>query len=377
MSLPYGDSTANGCQAETYIDYGGKPLGSIVHEEIRRRTDMEGRKLQLTGGSTYVVSLPKRWVVDAGLKAGDTVFLETSTDGSVNIRPRPAEKAAPRKKVFDEKEGEVRDHLLRKLIGAYISGFGLIEIRFKPETAPFVRRVARDFCRLVIGPEIIEETRSSIGIQDLSDPTELSSEKCLRRMHLTVRAMLEDAIQSLKDRDVALSRDVAQRDQDVDRLYWMVAKQYHLAHTAPPGTVERPSESGIHAHRLVAKLLERVGDHAERIASTYEVLVGEKELDPKLVKELEAANVSATAILDKAFSALMSGDIDAANEAIDAHAHHQKLIDALSHHVSSKKGEELLALGTIVDSLSRTAGYATDIAEQAINLAVLIDTETS
>ncbi len=337
---------------------------------------MEGRKLQLTGGSTYVVSLPKRWVVDAGLKAGDTVFLETTSDGSVNVRPQPAEKATTRRKVFDEKGGEIRDHLLRKLIGAYISGFGLIEIRFRPENGPFVRRVARDFCRLVIGPEIIEETRTTIGIQDLSDPSELSSEKCLRRMHLSVRAMLEDAIQALKTRDQALARDVVQRDQDVDRLYWMVAKQYHLAHTAPPGTTEPPSESGIHAHRLVAKLLERVGDHAERIASTYDVLVSEKELDPKLVKEFEAANVSATAILDKAFSSLMSGDIDTANEAIDAYGHHQKLIDALSHHVSSKKGEELLALGAIVDSLSRTASYATDIAEQAINLAVLEDPES-
>ncbi len=337
---------------------------------------MEGRKLQLTGGSTYVVSLPKRWVVDAGLKAGDTVFLETTSDGSVTVRPQPAEKTSPRRKVFDEKGGEVRDHLLRKLIGAYISGFGLIEIRFRPETGPFVRRVARDFCRLVIGPEIIEETRTTITIQDLSDPSELSSEKCLRRMHLSVRAMLEDAIQSLKTRDQALARDVIQRDQDVDRLYWMVAKQYHLAHTAPPGTAEPPSESGIHAHRLVAKLLERVGDHAERIASTYDVLVGEKELDPKLVKEFEGANLSATAILDKAFSSLMSGNIDTANEAIDAYGHHHKLIDSLSHHVSSKKGEELLALGAIVDSLSRTASYATDIAEQAINLAVLEDPET-
>ena len=337
---------------------------------------MEGRKLQLTGGSTYVVSLPKRWVVDAGLKAGDTVFLETATDGSVNIRPRPAERPTARKKVFDEKDEEVRDHLLRKLIGAYISGFGLIAIRFRPETAPFVRRVARDFCRLVIGPEIIEETRTTIGIQDLSDPTELSSEKCLRRMHLTVRAMLEDAIQSLKERDETLARDVAQRDQDVDRLYWMVAKQYHLAHTAPPGSAERPSETGIHTHRLVAKLLERVGDHAERIASTYDVLVKEKDLDPKLVKEFEAANASATAILDKAFSSLMSGNIDLANEANGAQAHHQRLIDGRAHHVSAKKGEELLALGAIVDSLSRTASYATDIAEQAINLAVLLDPET-
>jgi phosphate uptake regulator len=334
---------------------------------------MEGRKLQLTGGSTYVVSLPKRWVVEAGLKAGDTVFLETATDGSVNVRPQPAEKAAARRKIFEEKGGEVRDHLLRKLIGAYISGFGLIEVRFRPENGPFVRRVARDFCRLVIGPEIIEETRTMISIQDLSDASELSSEKCLRRMHLSVRAMLEDAIQALKTRDQSLARDVSQRDQDVDRLYWMVAKQYHMAHTAPPGTAERPVESGIHAHRLVAKLLERVGDHAERIASTYDVLVGEKELDPKLIREFEAANASATAILDKAFSALMSGDVDAANEAIDARVHHQKLIDALLHHVSSKKGEELLALGAIVDSLSRTASYATDIAEQAINLAVLVE----
>lgn len=337
---------------------------------------MEGRKLQLTGGSTYVVSLPKRWVVGAGLKAGDTVFLETLADGSVNVRPQPAEKAAARKKVFDEKGGEVREHLLRKLIGAYISGFGLIEIRFHPEGGPFVRRVARDFCRLVIGPEIIEETRTTISIQDLSDPSELSAEKCLRRMHLSVRAMLEDAIQALKTRDQALARDVSQRDQDVDRLYWMVAKQYHLAHTAPPGTVEPPLVSGIHAQRLVAKLLERVGDHAERIASTYDILVAEKDLDPKLVKEIETANASATAILDKAFTALMSGDIDAANEAIDARGHHQKLIDALSHRVSSRKGEELLALGTIVDSLSRTASYATDIGEQAINLAVLQEDES-
>ncbi len=337
---------------------------------------MEGRKLQLTGGSTYVVSLPKRWVVEAGLKAGDTVFLEAATDGSVTVRPRPGEKPALRRKVFDEEQGEMREHLLRKLIGAYISGFGLIEVRFKPETGPFVRRVAREFCRLVIGPEVIEETRNTVVIQDLSDPSELSSEKCLRRMHLIVRAMLEDAIQALKTRNDALARDVSQRDQDVDRLYWMVAKQYHLAHTAPPGSVERPSVAGIHSHRLAAKLLERVGDHAERIASTFDILVAEKSLDPKLMKELETASASAIAILDKAFGSLVSGDIEAANEAIDARVHHQKLVDALSHHVSTRKGEELLALGAIVDSLSRTASYATDIAEQAINLAVLMDPES-
>jgi len=334
---------------------------------------VEGRKLQLAGGSTFVVSLPKRWVTGAGLKAGDTLFLETETDGSVSVRHRMTDRPAVRRKVFEEKGEEAREHLLRKLIGAYIGGFGVIEVRFTAEKGPFVRRVAREFCRLVIGPEVIEESRNGIVIQDLSDPSELSSEKCLRRMHLIVRAMLDDSIGALRTSNASLAHDVAQRDQDVDRLYWMVAKQYHIAHTTPGEPSDRVVSSGIHSHRLVAKLLERIGDHAERIAGTYPTIVDGRGLDPKLGKDLEEANASAVRILDQAFSALVTGNIDLANEAIDARAQHQRLIDSLSHRVATRKGEELLALGTVVDSLGRTASYAADIAEQAINLALMTE----
>src|SRR2546428_6803394 len=100
---------------------------------------MEGRKLQLTGGSTYVVSLPKHWVVDAGLKAGDTVFIETEPEGSVSIRPRPAEKPQLRRRIFDEKGEERRHHLLRKLIGAYIGGVNHDEMRHSPDMGAFLR----------------------------------------------------------------------------------------------------------------------------------------------------------------------------------------------------------------------------------------------
>lgn len=333
---------------------------------------MEARKLQLTGGSTYVVSLPKKWVTTAGLKAGDTVFLEAEADGSVSVRPRPAEKGAVRTKVFEEKSEEHREHLLRKLIGAYITGYGHIEIRFPADKGPFVRRVARDFCRMVIGPEIIEETRNAVLIQDLSDPSELSAEKGLRRMYMSVRAMLEDAVQALKTRDEVLAKDVVQRDQDVDRLYWMVAKQYHLAHMGPAAGGDTQAKVGIHNQRLVAKLLERIGDHAERIAGTYAVL-GEKGFEPRLLKEVEAARDSSVAILDKAFNALFSADIDSANEAVDALGPHLRLIAGLNHHVANKRGEELLALAAVIDSLDRSASYGVDIAEIAINHAVSRD----
>ena len=369
MSVLHGVSAVIGWQTGFYIDYEPKPLGSIGFGISPRTSDMEGRKLQLTGGSTYVVSLPKKWIVASGLKAGDTVFVDTETDGSISVRSQPREKAEVRKKVLEQKEEEHRDHLLRKLIGAYIGGYGLIEVRFPQDLGPFVRRVARDFSRLVIGPEVIEESRNALLIQDLSDPAELSAEKCIRRMYMTDRAMLEDAVTAVKSGDEVLARDVAQRDQDVDRLYWMVAKQYGTAHRTMRGTGDAAAFAGIQNHRLIAKLLERVGDHAERIAANVPVLAA-RGIDPKLAKELDAATASAIAILDKAFNALVTEDIDSANESVDSRGPHQKLIDNLQHHVAPRKGEELLALGEVVDSIDRAAGYATDIAEIAINHAV-------
>jgi phosphate uptake regulator len=337
---------------------------------------MEGRKLQLAGKSTYLVSLPKRWVLHAGLKAGDTLFVEAEMDGSVSVRPRAIEKPAERRKVFHEKREEAREHLLRKLIGAYTSGFGLIEVRFAPDRAPFVRKVAREFCRLVIGPEVIEEGKNSIVIQDLSDPSELSSEKCLRRMHLTVRAMLEDALTAIRTSNESLANDVALRNQDVARLYWMVAKQNHMVHATPQPPGERNNGSVFHSYRLIAKLIERIGDHAQRIAATYPAM-SQKPVDPKLMKEIDDARVAAVSLLDKAFTALISRDIDVANETIDGRVAFQKQIDALAHRVATRRGEELLAWGAIVDSLGRTSHYASEIAEQAIDLAVLVNPEAS
>jgi phosphate uptake regulator len=324
---------------------------------------MEGRKLQLAGGSTYLVSLPKRWVLDAGLKPGDTLFVDSEGDGS-------EERPPVRRKVFEEKGEEAREHLLRKLIGAYISGFGLIEVHFGADRGPFVRRVARDFCRMVIGPEVIEENRNTLTIQDLSDPSELSAEKCLRRMHLIIRAMLEDSVLALQHRNATLAHDVVQRNQDVDRLYWMVAKRY-LTPGQPPAGTNGQGLGVVLVHGLVAKVLERVGYHGVRIAGEYAVLCEKKPLDPKLTADLVAAKTSAVAILDRAFHALMAGDMEEANEAIDSRPQHQKLIDELFHRVATRKGEELLALGVVLDSLARVAGYASDVAEQAINLAVM------
>jgi SpoVT / AbrB like domain. len=37
---------------------------------------METRKIQKTGGSTYIISLPKQWMVENNLKNGNVVAME-------------------------------------------------------------------------------------------------------------------------------------------------------------------------------------------------------------------------------------------------------------------------------------------------------------
>ena len=48
---------------------------------------METRKVQVTGGSTYTVSLPKSWATDQGIEAGSEVEFYPE-EGSLFLTPR-------------------------------------------------------------------------------------------------------------------------------------------------------------------------------------------------------------------------------------------------------------------------------------------------
>ncbi|MFQ5986800.1 MAG: PhoU domain-containing protein [Thermoplasmata archaeon] len=329
---------------------------------------MEARKVQMTGGATYTISLPKPWAREMKLKPGETVFFEQVGDTLV-LRTSRGEVPEPRTKVLRVEGTEGPEHVLRKLIGAYVTGYQFIELRFGAGLAAEARRAAREFTRLVIGAEVVEETGKRVLIQDLANPMELSADKCLRRMYMTVRSMAEDSIAALHAGDPERAKDVPPRDEDVDRLYWMVAKQYHLAVADPSYMAAYGLRAKLHHFSTVAKLLERIGDHAEKIATAV-VQLGTGPPESAFLTKVEDAVASALALLDKAFTSLMADDLDMANEALDAWSPLARQVDELSERVSGAEGVRLLPLATVVDSVSRIGGYASDIAEVAINVVM-------
>ena len=54
---------------------------------MSQESKVEFRKLQVTGGSTYIVSLPKNWIKANNLNPSDIVSVEQLPSGEVQITP--------------------------------------------------------------------------------------------------------------------------------------------------------------------------------------------------------------------------------------------------------------------------------------------------
>jgi phosphate uptake regulator len=326
---------------------------------------MESRKVQITGGSTYIVSLPKPWVVESGISAGDSLWISPTTDGALLLNPKLKGERQSKKKVLEIDE-ETDEYLIRKLIGLYIAGYNTIEIKSK-KISPEIKRTIRNFTKMVVGPEIIDENDNHVVLQDLINPAEFSQNKGLRRMYLLVKSMHEDAILALKKREKNLAKDIIVRDADVNRLEWMIAKQYNLI----LNDNEIAKRIGVKSEKslnfmLISRIIERIGDHATKIAESLLLLDGMK-LEEKIIKDIVSASEISQEILDKSMNAFFSENLNEANQAIDLSDKLNKVSDSLMKKIRNKESDVVVSLTSIIESVRRAGLYATDISEIAIN----------
>lgn len=341
---------------------------AVSEPVIKEESPMETRKLQKTGGSTYIVSLPKHWVTASKLKEGDAVSMTIDNRGLLTLDPALGTvKPVSRIEIYVE-EGEVGAHFLRRLIGLYISGHDEVVIRSKTRIPPEIRKVVRDFTRRVIGPEIVEESGNSISVQDVADHSHLDMKKILRRMHLMSRSMHADAMDALAENNKVLALDVVTRDDEVDRLYWFMSKQ--LSMIVRDASMARRMDVGIAEatfYLSASKALERIADHAERIAQSVQSMSVDKVPD-RVIQEIRNYGATVLAVLDKSLDALLKLDLKAANEVVDQSEQLRESSEDLTRRIMEQKGKSVVPLALIMESLERTALYSADIAEVAINL---------
>ncbi len=327
---------------------------------------MDLRKIQLTGGSSFTVTLPKEWVSQAELGAGDVVGFVPQHDGSLAIYPH-ARLGATQARYTLEVLTDDPDSVFRGIVAAYLAGFDVIVVRSKKPLGANARKGVRNAAKRIIGLETVEEDANSVTLQDFLDPKEFHIDKGLRRMQALCRAMQEDALRAFSEELEDVHATFTDRDDEVDRLYWMINKQYH-AILRDPAYAQKMGLNASQAlnYLMCARLIERTADHALRIAENVQAL-RKDDVAAKLESKIEKQARKAVSLFADSLSTFHKQDAEAANRIIEDAAHFRASQDALMRESLGLGGESILHVALALESIARTAAYAADVAETAIN----------
>ncbi|MFB6097265.1 MAG: PhoU domain-containing protein [Haloferacaceae archaeon] len=328
---------------------------------------VETRKVQITGGSTFTVTIPKTWATEHDVGAGTEIEFHPDGDALL-LTPRGEEEHTEGTLNVD---GLTGDELTRAVMTMYVSGFDVIALTASRITND-QRRAIRQATQSLVGLEVLEETRDRVVIRDLLDSSELSIHNAVSRMRLIATSMLEDALVALRELDDDMARDVIGRDDDVDRLYMVVSRIFRSTLRDPTAAEELglPRETCFDYHSC-ARQLERIADHASKIA--HLTLDLEEPVPEDVLEALTELHSEAGTVVEDAMEALFTDDSDEATrlanharesvQEIDARA---RGIDELLRDLDPTRAQ---VLGLIVDSFSRSADYGGNIAETALQKA--------
>jgi len=323
------------------------------------------RRIQLTGKSSYIVSLPKSWVMLRGLREKDQVVIEERGDILV-IKPMRSPETGMRERVAIIEAGVDPESTSRRIIAAYIMGYDKITV--KGDINASTRNAVREtVIRKLPGVEIIGESDNEITMLALLDHRSIPLNTAAERLVRAASSMLKDACIALREVNAELASEIIREDDSIDRAYFYVIR---LINYMAMGFCEIPPEItliDLLTYRSMSKLVERVGDHSANIARNILELSGAKE---------EYSNAShicflAHSIFEKASSAFFSKNPlvvdDLASDISDLKAREKVLLEKASTTLTPR---EFVALKMILESTRRIAEYSLDIAEIALDLAI-------
>ena len=335
----------------------------------------ETRKIQFTGKSSYIVSLPKQWITELGLKQGDQIRMVRKGASTLELYPPKFESHMQKKEdaIIEIQDNEESSSIVRKLISLYFLGFKTIIVKPKNGRLSAHQRnsVKGAVKRMLMGSEIIADSSVGITIQVLVNLLELSVDGAFKRMiHLT-KSMSSDAILAVKENNLELAQEVINTDDEVDRFGFYIIRQLKIAIQSEHMLKEMGFRNARNClgYRLVVKNIERTGDHAAFIAR--DLLEFKKPVKKEILQKLQEMNEFCLSALDDSCLALFKEDYNQAEKTIvkieQIIKFEKKVRDASK---SLKDDEEIYRIRRMTENIRRVSEYASDIAEIVLNMNI-------
>ena len=320
----------------------------------------EMRKVQRTLGGTFFVTLPKSWAEQHDLHRGALVSISETSDGRLVVDPKYGAEPSPRTIALGH-----GPYLSREIVGKYLLGFDIIRVEAKNRVSIETREIVKKTVGRLIGLEIVEEDYSSIVLQCLLDPSGFPPEKILRRGCAITAGMHRDVVNALVGGDIHMAKSVIARDDEVNRLYFLLVRILRTI-TQNPRLSDKLGVRPIECldYRLVASLVEAIGDECVRVAQKTVELKG-----TKLAEELQKLFVEFHTVCFRAhksaLKAFFTGDIGLAESVRDARGNVEKIFAGV------EKGARAQSLD-IVPRILAAASILMQIYEHSVDIADLV-----
>jgi phosphate uptake regulator len=354
--------------------------------------DLGYRRVQCTGRGSYIISLPKDWVQDTGLKRGSEIDFSVQSDSSLTLVPRKL------KEKFQEDEGaklkeyyinvdvseEDLQSTLRMIKALYVISADIIRVHFKgAEDIAKCKSIVKNFARdTLLGAEIIDETPDEIALQILIKHSEFPIEKAVRRMAIVALSTNRDAILALKNRDKDLFQNVINGHHDTNRLGLYVVRQLKFG-------IERNlfRELGFRTpkefllYRITVNDIKNIAENALNIINNLEtfqkqiddqVLFIKEPIDEEVYSQMLNFNSIAHQLFEESTKAMFKRAYNDAEKIIAKRGSFVTLENELIRLMSIKKLDPNIAaiLRLMLDSSRRIMDYGQDIAELTLNRTV-------
>lgn len=353
--------------------------------------DLGYRRVQCTGRGSYIISLPKEWVEDIGLKRGSEIAFNIQTDSTLTLVPRKIMEKEGKIAAVKQKEyyinvdpKEPPESTLRMVRALYAIGADIIHVHFKNlKDIPKYKTETKNFVRdKFLGAEIIDETPDEITLQILIKHSEFGIEKAVRRMAIVALAANRDAIASFKDPSTELFESVIHARNDVNRLGLYIVRQLKYG-------IERnlyrelgfsnPKEFLL--YRIAVNDIENIGENALNIVNhigAFQKLIASEELfvkhrlDEEVYSQLTSYFGLAQQQYEDAVKAVFKRDYKDAEKLISKRESLIPMENELMMLISSKKFDPNVVsiLRLIFDSTRRIMDYSRNMAELTLNRTV-------
>lgn len=334
----------------------------------------EQRKLQVTGGSTFILSLPKEWAIKNELKRGSSMLVREEEDGSLCVRPSTFPKKEKQEEAYIRvSQVDNPDAIMRTAISAYLSGYNILHVKamgqktLSSKTRNHLKNFARNY---LVGTEIVIDTPTELTLQVLLNYPELTVQNALSRMSIIASSMHKEAIGALRKLDYANAKAVIETDREVNRFALYIVRLLKLA-VANQRVVKEigiESQRECLGYRLIAKSVERTADHATKIAEN--ILQISEPVNDDILDKLAKLSGLANSMFEDCMEALFKHDFNLAESVIEKLSQVYEAEKETVESLSGAKADEIVDLRLIIESIRRTAEYASDISEVVLNMNV-------